>query len=86
MARAATQIPRNSQYMLICDQVEDLRRLDRLTRAVEAQREPLADFSAVTAHERAISASLDGRTVFDHASPPSKPRTKRSPQLSLFPD
>lgn len=69
------------------EKLEGLRRLDRLTRAVEAQREPLADFSATIAHEHAISASLDGRTVFDRNPPPSrKGTTNRSPQLSLFPD
>ncbi|HVJ09498.1 MAG TPA: DUF763 domain-containing protein [Acidisarcina sp.] len=63
---------------------EGLRRLDALTRTVEEQREPLADFSAAIAHERAISASLDGRTVQGHA--PRAPRRSRSspPQLSLF--
>jgi len=64
------------------EKIEGFRRLDRLTRAVEEQREPLADFSAAIAHERSISASLDGRTVFDDARP-----VKRKPagsQLSLF--
>jgi len=39
------------------EKLEGFRRLDRLNRAVEEQCEPLADFSAAIAHERAISAS-----------------------------
>jgi hypothetical protein len=69
------------------EKLEGFRRLDSLTRAVEEQRQPLADFSAAIAHERAISASLGGRTVFDHDShPPRKARANPSPQLSLFSD
>jgi len=69
------------------EKLEGFRRLDGLTRAVEEQRQPLADFSAAIAHERAISASLDGRTVFDHDSrSPRKAKAKPSPQLSLFSD
>jgi len=66
------------------EKIEGFRRLDRLTRAVEEDRQPLADFTAAVTHERAISASLDGRTVFDD----DRPRRKQpaDPQLSLFPD
>jgi hypothetical protein len=66
------------------EKVEGFRRLDQLTRAVEETRQPLADFSATIAHERNISASLGGRTVFDDAHP-----LKKKPagvQLSLFPE
>jgi hypothetical protein len=64
------------------EKVEGFRRLDQLTRAVEETREPLADFSAAIEHERNISSSLGGRTVFDDARP-----AKRKPaQLSLFPE
>jgi hypothetical protein len=66
------------------EKVEGFRRLDQLTRAVEETRQPLADFSAAIEHERSISASLDGRTVFDDERP-----TRRKPasaQLSLFPE
>jgi hypothetical protein len=67
------------------EKLDGFRRLDRLTRAVEEQRQPLADFSAAIAHERAISASLDGRTVLDHDSRrPRKAKTNPSSQLSLF--
>jgi hypothetical protein len=69
------------------EKLEGFQRLDRLTRAIEKQREPLADFSAAIAHERAISASLDGRTVFDSdSSRTRKIKTEASPQLSLFPE
>lgn len=63
------------------EKVDAFRRLDRLTRQVEQGREPLADFEAAVAHERAISPSLDGRTAggVQHC----KPATNR--QLSLFP-
>jgi hypothetical protein len=54
------------------------RRLDHLTRKVEDERQPLADFSAALTHERSISASLGGRTVMDDRLP--KPRL----QFDLF--
>jgi uncharacterized protein len=60
------------------EKLEGFQRLDRLTRSVEEDREPLADFHAAMEHERAISPSLGGRTVFDDR-PISKPR-----QLNLF--
>ncbi|MBV9155283.1 MAG: DUF763 domain-containing protein [Acidobacteriaceae bacterium] len=56
------------------------KRLDRLVRAVEERCEPAADFDKIVKHERAISPSLDGRSVFDD----SKPRTENNAQLSLF--
>ena len=69
------------------EKLESFRRLDRLTRAVEEQCEPLTDFSAAIAHEHAISASLDGRTVLDYESHSTrKTATKSSLQLSLFSD
>jgi uncharacterized protein len=64
------------------EKLEGFRRLDQLTRTVEAKREPFADFDAAISHERAISASIGGRTVFDD----KEPRRNRveEPQLSLF--
>ena len=56
------------------DKLDGFRRLDRFVRAVETELQPEADFDAVIAHEKAISPSLDGRSVFD-----DKPR-----QLTLF--
>ena len=56
------------------DRLEGLRRLEGFVRTIETRLKPEADFDAVIAHEKAISRSLDGRSVFD-----DKPR-----QLSLF--
>jgi hypothetical protein len=56
------------------DRLEGFRRLEGFVRTIETRLKPEADFDAVIAHERAISRSLDGRSVFD-----DKPR-----QLSLF--
>jgi hypothetical protein len=64
------------------EKLEGFRRLDRLTREVEKQREPLADFDAAIAHERAISKSIGGRTVFDDKETRQNPAQKR--QLNLF--
>jgi|SRR5438270_4784285 len=62
--------------------MDGFRRLDQLTRAVEEDRNPFADFDAVIAHEKVISPLLEGRTVFDdHVS--EKPVID-SPQLRLF--
>jgi hypothetical protein len=61
--------------------LEGFRRLDRLTRKVEEERQPLANFDAAIRHERTISASIGGRTVFDDKTP-RKPYVP--PQLSLF--
>jgi hypothetical protein len=71
------------------DKLGGFKRLDAFTRAIEAQRGPEADVAATIAHERAISASFGGRTVFD--DPPSRsalrrpgaPRPRRG-QLDLF--
>ena len=56
------------------DRLEGFRRLEGFVRTIETRLRPEADFDAVIAHEKAISRSLDGRSVFD-----DKPR-----QLSLF--
>ena len=56
------------------DRLEGFRRLEGFVRTIETRLQPEADFDAVIAHEKAISRSLDGRSVFD-----DKPR-----QLSLF--
>jgi uncharacterized protein len=62
--------------------LEGLRRLDRLTRNVEAECEPLAHFDVAIAHERAISSSIGGRTVIDDKAPHK--RSSQTPQLNLF--
>jgi len=56
------------------EKLDGFRRLDRFVRAVEKRLEPSANFDAMINHEKAISASLKGRSVFD-----DKPR-----QRSLF--
>jgi len=63
------------------EKLEGFRRLDKLTRNVEANLDPVADFTAALAHEREISPSLGGRTVYDK---PRKVKTRTKPQLSLF--
>jgi len=47
------------------DKLDGMRRLDTFVRAVEKKYAPVADVNAVTAHERAISPSLGGRTVVE---------------------
>jgi uncharacterized protein len=64
------------------EKLEGFRRLDRLTRNVEEERAPLADFNAAIQHERKISSSLGGRTVFDGGQ--SRKPSVSSPQLNLF--
>jgi hypothetical protein len=54
---------------------DGMTRLDRFVRAVEARLAPEADVGAVIAHEREISPTFGGRTVFD---------VKRPRQLGLF--
>jgi hypothetical protein len=56
------------------DKLQGFRRLESFIRAVEVDLEPEADFDASVAAEKAMSRSLDGRSVFD-----DKPR-----QGSLF--
>jgi hypothetical protein len=56
------------------DKLDGFRRLNQFVRSVEAELDPRADFHAVIAHERAISPSLGGRSVFD----------EKAEQLSLF--
>lgn len=47
------------------EKLDALRRLDRFARSIEQRLSPQADFDAIIKHERAISSSLDGRTVMD---------------------
>jgi uncharacterized protein len=61
------------------ERLDGMARLDRFTRAIEQRRSPAADVEAAMAHERAISPSLGGRTVFDDKRP-------RRGQLDLFSD
>jgi uncharacterized protein len=74
------------------EKVEGFRRLERFVRNVEGTYLPVAHFAEVVAHEHAISASLDGRSVFDdrkrmpHAAPraPEHAPVAHEKQLSLF--
>jgi uncharacterized protein len=61
-----------------------MKRLDAFVREVESRYEPEAEFEAALAHERAISPTLGGRTVFDDAAPKRKVRPPAQP--SLFDD
>jgi hypothetical protein len=56
------------------DKLDGMARLDRFVRGVETHRSPEADFTATLAHERAISKSIGGRTMFDDGR-------KRQPNL-----
>jgi uncharacterized protein len=64
------------------EKLDGMKRLDTLARAVEQGRDPYGDVEATIAHERAISKSLGGRTVFDD-KPLRRGGTPRQ-QLDLF--
>ena len=66
------------------DKLDGMARLDKFARAIEARRQPLADVEATIAHERAISSSLGGRTVFDDVARKAPARKPRGGQLDLF--
>jgi hypothetical protein len=75
------------------EKLDGMKRLDTLARAVEAGRDPYADVEETIAHERSISASLGGRTVFDEPAAPRRRQAESSPdrapkrgQLALFQD
>ena len=64
-----------------------LRRLERFVRTVEERFAPNADFEGVIAHEKRISPSLNGRSVFDDLPKRALRRRPREPNLrqrSLF--
>jgi hypothetical protein len=63
------------------EKLDGFRRLDQVVRNVERTGSPLADFDAAMKHDRAISKSVDGRTVFDDRK--HKPRMNE--QMDLFP-
>ena len=56
------------------DKLDGFSRLDKFARAVERQRQPLADVPAVIEYERTISPTLGGRTVFDDSRERRKPK------------
>jgi hypothetical protein len=45
------------------EKLDGFRRLERFVRTIESDFTPDADFDATIRHERAISGSLDGRSV-----------------------
>jgi hypothetical protein len=59
--------------------LDGMRRLERFVRSVEARYQPDADLRAVVRHERELSSSLEGRTVFDDMAAFRVPK-----QRSLF--
>jgi uncharacterized protein len=63
------------------DKLQGMSRLDAFVRAIEDRRRPEATLAAIIAHERRISRSLGGRTVFDDRREATKPRRG---QLELF--
>jgi hypothetical protein len=64
------------------EKLDGFRRLECFVRAVEARRQPEANFERVIAHENAISASLDGRSIFDDK--PVRRGNHNPRQRSLF--
>jgi hypothetical protein len=65
------------------DKLDGFQRLDRFVRTVEERLAPQADYQAAVAHENAISAALDGRSVFDSRKKSQKDSTKPA-QMELF--
>jgi len=63
------------------DKLDGMARLDRFVHGVETRRSPEADFTATVAHERAISKSIGGRTVFDKSPRHSPNGGSRQPRL-----
>jgi uncharacterized protein len=61
-------------------------RLDAFARSIERRGDAEADVAATIAHERAISPTLGGRTVFDDASRRRQSAEPRRGQLDLFSD
>lgn len=67
------------------EKLHGLARLDTFARLVEDRLSPDADVDVATAHERALSRSLGGRTVFDDMKPRGRPHRAGPSQLGLFP-
>jgi uncharacterized protein len=66
------------------EKLDGFARLDTFTRMVEERLSPDADVDAAIAHERAVSPSLGGRTVFDDDRPRRKKQPSGPAQLDLF--
>ena len=66
------------------EKLQGFSRLDAFARTIEARRDPAADVEAVIDHERTVSHSYGGRTVFGDARAAStRPRPQKG-QLELF--
>ena len=65
------------------EKMDGFKRLDKFVRNIEKKHDPRADLKEIVAHENRISASLDGRSVFDD-KPPSSQERERKKQLDLF--
>ena len=65
------------------DKLDGFRRLDSLVRSIEKRYSPDLNFDRILEHERAISASLDGRVASAHPLP-AKRKASAHQQLSLF--
>ncbi len=63
------------------EKIDGFKRLSRFVEAVEERYQPEADFERVVEHEQRISASLEGRSVFDNRSRGSR---HDGMQLPLF--
>jgi hypothetical protein len=63
------------------EKIDGMKRLDGFVRAVESRLSPRARFEDAVAHERAISTSVGGRTVFDDRTASRRPDHR---QLDLF--
>jgi len=61
------------------EKLDGFKRLDNFVRGIEEKRVPAADFNAAIQHERTVSKSLGGRSVFD-----DKPSRKNKGQMDLF--
>jgi hypothetical protein len=66
------------------EKLQGMQRLDTFVRSIEARLGPEADVGATIDHERAISPSLGGRTVFDDPGPRPRISRPRTGQLNLF--
>jgi hypothetical protein len=67
------------------EKLDGLMRLDTFTRLIEERMSPEADVDVAIAHERAISPSLGGRTVFDDRTPSGKRHRAGPSHLERFP-
>jgi hypothetical protein len=65
------------------DKLQGMSRLDAFTRSIEEGRSPEADVAGAIAHERAISPSLGGRTVFNDRREWRQTAKPRRGQLKL---